>query len=128
MDNLEKVNALLELGFYVICKVSVYIGNGEFRRQKYKYKVYSPIFSVTLTGEKGQAFTTDIFASIGRASVAAFGLYLGTQPRIDAIMRVLTPEQIDFKVTNPEFYKTYNPPEPTATDAVVKAYDKANPE
>lgn len=97
----EKLLQLLVLDLYVLCKVSMYIGQGEYRRQKYKYKMYCPLTDTV----NGEFYTTDVYTSIGHAKVAKFGQFGGNEPRIDEIVKIYLPAEIDFRVSNPEFYK-----------------------
>lgn len=66
----------LNRGIPLLCKIEHYIGNGEYRKNKYKYLILTPYYN-----SRG-FFRTDAFSSKEGLENAELGIFRGDSPRL----------------------------------------------
>ncbi len=86
---MQGVAASLARGNQVIVEVELYRGNGKWKLDKYRYKMFVPVFD-----KHGGIYSTDVFETIKGAHDGEYGIYHATRQNVTKLISYSTPADL----------------------------------
>lgn len=81
---LDEVVALLSNGKSVVVMTELYLGNGKWKLDKYRYKMLVPV-----ADKSGCLYSTDVFPSVENAIAGEYGIYRATRQNAKKVVMSL---------------------------------------